>query len=175
MAPLFKFDFGGCWCDSSHCSLFDIEQLYPTLPHVQQKSAEKLSPGERLKSLRLKRQCNWAEIARDIDLSEAMVYAVIAGKKSLSDKAIYRLEELERASGIINWGGGEQGETIQGETIAPSEITLLRSRAEDAEKKLADLREGLYELLAQSSPNPNMFNPGGRTPPKPRHRDVREK
>jgi len=68
---------------------------------MQEESLEKFSPPERLKNLRLKRQCNWSDIAKDVGLSEGMVYAVIAGKKNLSDKALHRLGEVEMAAGIV--------------------------------------------------------------------------
>lgn len=67
---------------------------------MQEQSAEKCSSGKRLDRLRVTLQSNWADIAQKLDLSESMVYQVKSGKKELSEKAIYRLEQAEREAGI---------------------------------------------------------------------------
>lgn len=67
---------------------------------MQEKSEEKCSPVQRLDKLRVTLQLNWAEVAAQVGLSESMLYQVKAGKKNLSDKAIFRLEQAERSAGL---------------------------------------------------------------------------
>lgn len=76
--------------------------MHKTTPNctVQAKSEEKCSLVQRLDKLRVTLQLNWAEMAVKVGLSESMLYQVKAGKKNLSDKAIYRLEMAERESGL---------------------------------------------------------------------------
>lgn len=76
--------------------------MHKTTPNctMQEKSEEKCSPVQRLDKLRVTLQLNWSEIAAKVGLSESMLYQVKAGKKNLSDKAIYRLEQAERSAGL---------------------------------------------------------------------------
>lgn len=67
---------------------------------LQEKSEEKCSIADRLKKLRLERQWKWADFANKLGLSESMIYAVIAGRNSLGEMAIYRLEQLEKEAVI---------------------------------------------------------------------------
>jgi transcriptional regulator with XRE-family HTH domain len=67
---------------------------------MQEKSEEKCSPVQRIDDLRMKLQLSWAETAAKVGLSESMLYQVKSGKKNLSDKALYRLEQAEREAEI---------------------------------------------------------------------------
>jgi len=117
---------------------------------VQEKSEEKFSHANRLKNLRLERQCNWAEIANDIGLSEGMVYAVIAGKKFLSDKSIHRLQVLESAVGIsppaypeIKTGGIE---IKDGPTPNEKFVIMMERKAERMQAELDEFRQMIEEM-----------------------------
>jgi len=119
---------------------------------MQEESAEKWSPGERLKFLRIKRQCNWADIAKDIGLSEGMIYAVIAGKKFLSDKAVWRLAELERAAGIeppvkgAMVPGGLLPEAARPGASQNSKLKKIRSDVADVLEQIIKVSQALAEL-----------------------------
>lgn len=67
---------------------------------MQEKSDEKCRLIQRLDKLRVTLQLNWSEVAEKVGLSESMLYQVKAGKKNLSDKAIYRLEVTEKEAGL---------------------------------------------------------------------------
>ena len=108
---------------------------------MQAESAEKLSQAIRLKNLRVKRQCNWADIAKDVGLSEGMIYGVLAGKKNLSDKALHRLGEVEWAAGIVPPPVTHAVRSNQAEHI-------IANRA-DQKKGIAKLRGQVQKLQAQ--------------------------
>jgi hypothetical protein len=67
---------------------------------MQQESAAKCSAAERVKTLRIRTQKTWDGLAADLDLHVSMLYQVARGSKHLSAKALYRLEQAERAAGI---------------------------------------------------------------------------
>lgn len=112
---------------------------------MQAESKEKLSQGSRLKNLRLKRQCNWAEIAKDVGLSEAMIYGVISGKKNLSDKALHRLGEVEWAAGIAPPPVLHAVTSEQAEHIIANRATHKKGIAK-LRRLVAELNKALNEL-----------------------------
>jgi transcriptional regulator with XRE-family HTH domain len=66
---------------------------------MQQESDTKLYRA-RLDRLHAVRGETWAQVAADLGVSVAMLMMVRTGKRNLSAKAIYRLQEAERAAGI---------------------------------------------------------------------------
>lgn len=60
-------------------------------------------------------QLEWAVLADKLGLSESMIYAVRAGRVGMSDKAIHRLEALEREAGMHK---GSSSATIAAESVA---------------------------------------------------------
>jgi transcriptional regulator with XRE-family HTH domain len=139
---------------------------------MQEESAEKWSQGERLKFLRIKRQCNWADIAKDIGLSEGMIYAVIAGKKFLSDKAVWRLAELERAAGIeppvkasMVPGSLREAATPPG-TAQNSRLKKIRSDVADVLEQIIKVSKALAELDEAGRGQPADGTPGVTRPAK---------
>lgn len=54
-----------------------------------------MSSADRLRALHVTLQTPWAEVARRLGVSEPMIYAVLKGRSDFSDKALYRLEQLE--------------------------------------------------------------------------------
>lgn len=120
---------------------------------MQEKSEEKLSQGERLKKLRVVRQCNWADIAKDIELSEGMIYAVAAGKKTLSDKAIYRLEDLEAEAGIapqasIAHATSERPSALREDTV-PYNTSAKKESGRKLLEKIRSLEKDLLDFLGE--------------------------
>lgn len=67
---------------------------------MQHKSLALHSISAHLKALRLKKQWTWKQLASALELSDVMVYQVASGRRALSDRATYRLAELEREAGI---------------------------------------------------------------------------
>lgn len=140
---------------------------------MQQKSEEKFSHAQRLKNLRLTRQCNWSDLAADLNLSEGMIYAVISGKKYLSDKAEHRLANLEReAQVILGQEGAEKGHEPQalreaapayGVAAAPDpeqaqeydslmdELSRLRDRLDEAQRQLGVVDSAARRIRPRSS------------------------
>ncbi len=55
---------------------------------------------ERLEKYRVKTGKTWPEVADDIGLGKSMLMMVKTGKRSLSSKALYRLEQAEIDAGI---------------------------------------------------------------------------
>ena len=55
---------------------------------------------DRLENYRVKTGKTWPQVAEDIGLGKSMLMMVKTGKRSLSSKAIYLLEQAEIASGI---------------------------------------------------------------------------
>lgn len=67
----------------------------------QAKSAALCSQTERLERLRLAAQETWEQIAARLGLSESMIYQVKRGKRTLSEKALFRLASAEIELGIL--------------------------------------------------------------------------
>ena len=100
---------------------------------MQEKSGEKCSLVQRLDRLRVTLQLNWAEIAAKVGLSESMLYQVKAGKKNLSDKAVYRLEQAEREAGLLE----------------PEERAVLEDLPEKVQKAFSDIYfNRLHEIIS---------------------------
>lgn len=101
--------------------------------------------------LRLKRQSTWAVIARELDVSEGMVYGVLGGTKHFSDKVVYRLAALERAAGIepppllFETGGSELKDGSGKKEVAKLRGQVQRL-AETFQKQIAQIHETLNEL-----------------------------
>jgi transcriptional regulator with XRE-family HTH domain len=77
-----------------------ITSYYMSQEVVQAKSYRKLYP--RIEALKHKRNWTWEEVAKELDLSVAMLMLVKSGRRHLSNRAHYRLCEAERTAGIYN-------------------------------------------------------------------------
>ena len=102
-----------------------------------------------MKQLRLVRQCKWADIAAAINLSEPMLYAVISGKKFLSDKAVYRLADLERESGIeppVTYPRAVSLAVVMSDAPPSKNIAKLERLADNLQAQLDELRQAINEL-----------------------------
>lgn len=55
---------------------------------------------DRLENYRVKTGKTWPEVADDIGLGKSMLMMVKTGRRSLSSKALYRLEQAEIKAGI---------------------------------------------------------------------------
>ena len=55
---------------------------------------------DRLENYRVKTGKTWPEVADDIGLGKSMLMMVKTGRRSLSSKAIYRLEQAEIKAGL---------------------------------------------------------------------------
>jgi transcriptional regulator with XRE-family HTH domain len=120
---------------------------------VQDKNEVKYSLSERLKNLRLAKQWKWAEVAKALDLSEQMIYAVRAKRCGLSDKAAWRLRNLEFEAGLkgeppkMRYPEHEASALAMHEEAGENEVELWTRRAKTAEKQLHDLKTKLRGLL----------------------------
>jgi hypothetical protein len=117
---------------------------------VQDKSAEKYSQANRLKRIRIVAQSNWDVLAKEMKLSESMIYAVLAGRKELSPKSLHRLEILEKAFQIEPPPETLEVHEDHGESRG---IEHWKQRAERAEAELNNLRNGLRTLLEGPRPS----------------------
>jgi len=115
---------------------------------MQGKSVEKYSVPDRLRKLYAVMGKNWSDVATALIVSEPYIYAVLSGKKEFGPKPLHRLEQLEIERGIIKSPPTielREGEDLRGE------VDVWKRRAKNAEKELADLRDGLRSLLEQGS------------------------
>lgn len=87
--------------DCRMLACYHVHETTPSYTMMQQKSAVECSHGDRLKRLRAKLQVEWADLANRLDLSTSMCFQVAKGAKNLSDLALFRLEDAERAAGIL--------------------------------------------------------------------------
>jgi hypothetical protein len=112
---------------------------------AQEESEEKYSVPSRLKELQKVRQQTWADIALAIGLSEPMIYKMLKTGRC-SGKTLYRLEMLEKESGIAIppplESALQEGEDLRGDR------DLWRRRAKDAEQELDDIKKMLLKLAA---------------------------
>ena len=83
----------------------------------QQKSHLKSPTFERLEKLRIITGKTWEQIAEQLNVDKSMLFHVKAGKRNLSSKSLFRLEEAERAAGI------------QPQVAQPSQATRPQSRS----------------------------------------------
>lgn len=117
---------------------------------MQQQSVENNSQGDRLNRLRLHKQCNWADLALELGLSESYLYAIRAGKKALSAKALFKLSEVERETGLALPSTLEVaiGQHAQELHEAGLEVEFVPVKLLELEKELADWkrRANLAEL-----------------------------
>jgi transcriptional regulator with XRE-family HTH domain len=67
---------------------------------LQEKTEEKSSPASRLHEIYRRLGKNWADVAKKLGRSESYIYAVCAGRSGVSQKVLYRIEQLEREIGI---------------------------------------------------------------------------
>ncbi|MEN6533049.1 MAG: hypothetical protein ABFD89_05260 [Bryobacteraceae bacterium] len=144
---------------------------------MQEKSEEKYSPKNRLEKLRLVKGWTWFDVASALKTSESMIYAILAGRRLLGPKIDYRLKLVEGEVGIryaeeqvltqIAAGTAlarKRGDpaavgAILHDILGPAkaeheEKEIWRERALAAEKKLAELRTGMRELLDRSAATP---------------------
>jgi transcriptional regulator with XRE-family HTH domain len=68
---------------------------------MQEKCIDTCSVVQRLEQLRAESQGTWADVARDLGLSESMLYQVKSGKRQLSPRSLHRLAQAERAAGLV--------------------------------------------------------------------------
>ena len=69
---------------------------------MQEKSVEKFSQVIRLKNLRVTQQLTWRQVAELLGVTPSMIYQVVAGKRRLSDKVLWCLENAELALGLVS-------------------------------------------------------------------------
>ena len=63
---------------------------------------QQFSQAARLKNLRVRRQLKWRDMAALLEVSPSMIYQVLADKRRLSDKALFRLESAEIEASLKN-------------------------------------------------------------------------
>jgi transcriptional regulator with XRE-family HTH domain len=135
--------FQSCFCLSSvkHrrvrvCGTTDYTKLQLTATRF----FVEMNVPDRLKALRLHNQWTWDQLAKELDLSVSMIYQVNRGGQNLSDKALYRLEQLEQKHAAsmeaANWAISN-----------PSELAkLLAEEMRDAEIKISDAQIDAGEI-----------------------------
>ena len=67
---------------------------------MQDKSHIKSPIYDRVENLRVQTNRSWDQVAELLEIDRSMFFHVKKGRRNLSKKAIYRLEEAERAAGI---------------------------------------------------------------------------
>ena len=139
--------------------------------------------AERLERLRKAQSFTWKELGEQLGLSRTGLSYLRSGMRKLGAKKERRLRELETAAGIRDFereelervsaaaalakkrGDPSQFDMILGELHkapqAEREMDIWKGRAELAERRLADLKSGMRQLLDRDS----QFPPD--PPPKP--------
>ena len=85
---------------------------------------------ERVEEYRIKAGKTWDQVASDIGLSRSMLMMIKSGKRNLSAKALYRLEQAEISAGI---------------RPSPS---VRENPAEYGRSLIAEMRDGLRDILS---------------------------
>ncbi len=67
---------------------------------MQAQSHKKSDVFSRLDFLRVKKGLTWAQLAKRLAMDPSAFFHVKAGRRNLSDKALYRLAEAEKEAGI---------------------------------------------------------------------------
>lgn len=100
---------------------------------------------KRLKILHVRTQKTWEELAKDLGLSVSMIYQVARGSTKLSAKAVYRLEQVERAAGIEPPPVTVEAAIDRQRTATEVDADFYKS--ENARLLLQDIRETLQKVV----------------------------
>ncbi|RYG95367.1 MAG: hypothetical protein EON58_14320 [Alphaproteobacteria bacterium] len=101
----------------------------------QDESVELCSVADRLERFRIATQATWADVAKDIGLSQSMIYQVKSGARQLSPKAEYRLAAAERKAGlappittatIAEAGNADDGIKVFAKATASEQLSMLK-------------------------------------------------
>ena len=104
---------------------------------------------QRLEILRLKKGLSWDELGKELDLSRSMLHYVRKSEREMSDRALYRLEELERASGIeppVTYPRGGSLAVVMSDAPPKNLIAKLERLADNLQAQLDELRQAINEL-----------------------------
>ena len=111
-----------------------------------------VSTGDRLKSLQVRGQVTWEQLAKLLNISLSMLHQVKRGKRNLSDKALHRLASLEASVADAEEKSTEQNlrglsTSIFGRDIYSSPDKIVKRAKEDAqiEVKVEDVERGFVE------------------------------
>ena len=102
-----------------------------------------MSIEERLDKLRLKRGFTWDELGIELKLSRAMLHYVRKCERAMSERALFRLAEAERAAGItpplISYGEQQPNAAMLHDTPAKKVIAKLRRQVEELLETINEL------------------------------------
>lgn len=106
-----------------------------------QDESHTLSPlYRRLDRLRIVTNKTWAEISTLLDIDRSMFFHIKAGRRKLSEKAIFRLEQAEIEAGIAlsNYQAVSN--------LAPANISPVRDLTPIKKVKISELEEAIEEF-----------------------------